>query len=138
MQLANLIVMPMPNQKPRSPLRSDENPPYPEFAIEILREVSKSISEAISPIREDIGIMKYAMGTMETQLRSHGEKLDAIVGMRHTLTALETKSEKQDTKIETIEGHVGTVKSILWVLSALAAIAGTVAIILELVKHYSG
>jgi len=136
MQHANVIVMPMPNPNRKPPLRREENPPYPPFAIDMLREFSKAISEEISPIREDIGVMKYAMNSLESQLRNHGEKLEAVVVMKHTITALETASDKQGNRIGKIEGHVHTVKAILWVLSGFAGFIAVTVGVVELSKYF--
>jgi hypothetical protein len=125
----------MPNQNRKQPLRQEENPPYPEFAVEMVREFTKAISEQISPMREDVGVMKHTMGDLESQLRTHGQKLEDIVGIKHGISALEKESIEQGGKIETIDGHISTVKAILWVLGALAVILSSVSIILDFVKH---
>ncbi len=80
--------------------------------------------------------MKYAMNALESQLQNHGEMLEAVVGMKHTITALETASEKQGNRIGKIEGHVYIVKAILWVLIVAAGIIAASVGILDLFKHY--
>jgi hypothetical protein len=126
-------VLIMPNR-----LRHDEKPPYPEFAVEIVREFTKTISAEISPMREDIGEMKHAVGSLELQSRTHGEKLEQIVGMNHRISTVETRSENQSTRIAKIEGHVSWFKGGLWVVGAILAIIGGVASILQLIKYFLG
>jgi hypothetical protein len=92
MQSKKVLIMP-----DRSRLRHDENPPYPEFAISMVREFTKAISEEISPIREDIGGVKYAITGFQSEVRKHGEKL------------------------EEIQGHLHVVKGILWFIGVLGA-----------------
>lgn len=132
MQSEKVLIMP----ERKSRLRREENPAYPEFAVEMLREFSKTISEEISPIREDIGIMKITMNNVEAQVKSHGEKLEALVSMNHRITTLETGSEKQNTRMGKIEDHVHTWKAILGVTSAIAIIIAGAAGILEVVKYF--
>ncbi len=124
-------VLIMPNR-----LRHDEKPPYPEFAVEMVREFTKTISQEISPMREDIGVMKYAVGNLELQSRTQGEKLEQIVGMNHRISNVENRSENQSTRIAKIEGRVTWLKGGLWVFTALLAIIGGVTSILELVKYF--
>lgn len=90
-----VLIMPIPN--PKSQLRSEENPPYPEFAIAMVREFTKAISEEISPIREDIGALKYAINGFQSEVRKHGNKL------------------------EDIQGHLRAVKRLLWFIGVLGA-----------------
>jgi hypothetical protein len=128
-----VLVMPSSDRKP---LRSDENPPYPEFAVELVREFTKTISVEISPIRADVAVMKHSMDDLKSQTKTHGEKLEEIIGIRHTVNSLETASKEQGGKIKTIEGHTDRVKGIVWAVGAGLAILSGVSIILELVWHF--
>src|ERR1700722_10791000 len=123
----------MPDRKAR--LRQDENPPYPEFAIQMVREFTNAISEQISPMREDIAAMKYAMDSLGSQSKQHGEKLEAIVGLNHSVAALKTESYKHDTKFETIDGHLKRVKWMLLGFGGILTIFGGISMILEILKY---
>ena len=135
MQSKKVLVMPISNPNRKSQLRREESPPYPEFVVELLREFSKAISGEISPMREDVGVMKHTMGNLESQLKTHGERLETILGMKHSIATLETASEKQGARIEKIEGHVTTEKAIVKVLSVVAAIIGGSIGIVEMLKY---
>ena len=111
MQFEKVIVMPDQNRKSR--LRSEENPPYPEFAVEMVREFTKTISQEISPMRAD------------------------VVGLKHSIGTLEKESAKQGTKIETIMSHVDKGKGALWAFGIILTILGGVSVILELVKYFT-
>jgi hypothetical protein len=131
-QSQKVIIMP----DPKSRLRQGENPPYPEFAVDMVREFTKAISEQISPMREDVSVMKYAMGTLESQSKQHGEKLEAVMGMNHSIAALKTESDKHETKFETIDGHINRVKGMLWSFGAILTIIGGVSMILEILRYF--
>lgn len=55
-------VLIMPDRSNR--LRREENPPYPEFGIQVLREVLK--------INEGVGETKGAVKTLESELKTRG------------------------------------------------------------------
>ena len=127
----------MPTQNPNRPprLRGDENPPYPEFAIEMLREVAKAISDQISPMREEIGAIKFAITSFQSELKSYGEKLGVVNELNHAVNALQTDSRKHGEKLETIEGHLRTVKKIVWFIGVLAAGVVLLASALQVYKY---
>ena len=112
MQSEKVLIMP-----DRSRLRRDENPPYPEFGVQILSEVLK--------INEGVGETKGAVMTLQSEVKSQGERLGI---------ALKTLDRHAD-KLDKIEGHMHSVRGILWFLGALSAIAITVAAILEIYKY---
>jgi hypothetical protein len=124
-------VLIMPNR-----LRQDEKPAYPEFAVEMVREFTKAISAEISPMRADVGVMKQTIDDLKSQTKTHGEKLEEIIGIRHIVNSLETASKEQGGKIKTIEGHTDRVKGIVWAVGAGLAILSGLSIILELVWHF--
>lgn len=111
MSSKKVLIMPIqtPGRQPR--LRQEENPPYPEFAFEMLREVTKAISGEISPIREDIGGMKHAIIAFQSELRKHGEKL------------------------EEMQGHLHAVRGILWFIGVLGAGLVIFASVLQIYKY---
>jgi hypothetical protein len=131
-------VLIMPTRTPERPsrLRHNENPPYPEFAIEMLREVSKAISDEISPIREDIGAIKFAIASFQSELKSHGEKLGVLTEVAHDVKALQTESRKHGTKLEDVEGLVHKVKGILWFISVLGGGIILYASALQVYKYF--
>jgi hypothetical protein len=125
-------VLIMPNR-----LRQDEKPPYPEFAVEMVREFSKTISAEISPMRADVSVMKHAIYSLESQSKIHGQKLEDIVGIKHNISALESASTKQGIKIETIDGHIDKAKGAVWAFGIILTILGGASVILELVKYFA-
>lgn len=62
----------MPIQSPEHPsrLRQEENPPYPEYVVGILRSALD--------IQQDIGGMKKAIETLESRTKRQEETLEAI------------------------------------------------------------
>ncbi len=117
-------------------LRREENPPYPELAIEMLREISKTISAEISPVREGIGIVRYAMNTFESQLKNHGENLERLSGMEHSIETLRNVSQKHDDKLEKVEEHVHAVKGILWFIGVVGGIAIVASAIFQVYAYF--
>lgn len=137
MRSEKVLIMPMPNPDRKSRLRREENPPYPEFAVEMVREFTKAISDEISPMRADVAVMKHTMADLESESKSHGQKLEDIIGIKHSINALEKESVKQGGKIETIGGHVDKVKGVVWAFGAILTILGGASVILELVKYFA-
>lgn len=88
----------MPTQSPEHPsrLRQEENPPYPEYVVELLRSALD--------IQQDIGGMKHAIQTLESSSKRQAETLDAI------------EREVHSAKI--------TVRVLVGVMIAVAAVVG--------------
>ncbi|HXC32709.1 MAG TPA: hypothetical protein VNZ56_09565 [Verrucomicrobiae bacterium] len=108
-------VLIMPDRSNR--LRREENPPYPEFGIQVLREVLK--------INEGVGETKGAVKTLESELKTQGERLG---------TAIKTL-DRHSEKLDKIEGHMHGVRGILWFLGVASAAIVTVAAVFELYKY---
>jgi hypothetical protein len=102
----------------------------------MVREFAKAISQEISPMRADVGVMKHTIDTMELKLETHGQKLEDIIGIKHSIGALEKESAWQGGKIETIDGHVDKAKGAVWAFGIILTILGGVSVILELVKYF--
>lgn len=65
-------VLTMPVQTPERPsrLRREENPPYPEYAVAILRSALD--------IHQNIGGMKQAIESLESTTRRQGDTLEEV------------------------------------------------------------
>jgi methyl-accepting chemotaxis protein len=136
MQSEKVLIMPNRSQERPSRLRSDENPPYPEFAIELLREVSKGVAEEISVLREDLSAMKDTIGALQTDLKENGEKLNAVPELKESLRTLENAARTQDRRMEEIEGRVHNTNVIVRVCATIGALAGLAVGALELYLHF--
>jgi len=120
-QSEKVLIMP-------SRLRRDEDTPYPEYAVAILRSALD--------IHQDIGGMKHAVEALEATTKKQGEKLEAIAEMVHIVKSLKETSEKQSGRIENIEGQVHQAKGTLTAFKWIGAIVGVVLIVLEIYKHF--
>lgn len=65
-----VLMMPTQSSEHPSRLRREENPPYPEYAVEILRSALD--------IQQDLGGVKHAIQTLESSSKRQAETLDAI------------------------------------------------------------
>jgi hypothetical protein len=119
-QSSNIIVMPSRTPDRPSRLRREENPPFPEYDIAVLREVLK--------ISETVGETAYAVNALESELKNHGEKLGAAI------KTLEVASRKHGEMLEQVEGRVNSVRGILWFIGVLGAGIAIAAAIFELLN----
>jgi hypothetical protein len=112
MRSVKVLIMP-----DRSQLRHEENPPYPKFGIQVLREVLR--------INEGVEETKDAVKTLQREVRNQGERLGAAI----------KSLDKHADKLEKIEAHLKSVKGILWFLGAVSAAIVTIAAFFELYKY---
>jgi len=97
-QSEKVLIMPIPTSGRPPQLRREENPPYPGYDIEILREVLK--------INETVGQTAHAVNALESELKNHGEKLGRIAEMAHAIRTLENESKKHGDMLNKIDGHI--------------------------------
>ena len=121
MQSEKVLIMP-------SRIRRDEDPPYPEYAVAILRSALD--------IHQDIGGMKHAVEALEDTTNKQGEKLEAIAEMVDVVKSFKETSEKQSRRIDNIEGQVHQAKGTLTAFKWIGAIVGVVLTVLEIYKHF--
>jgi hypothetical protein len=122
-----ILTMPPSSERPPR-LRRDEDPPYPEYAVAILRSALD--------IHQDIGGMKHAVEALEATTNKQGEKLEAITEMVHIVKSLKETSEKQSGRIENIEGQVHQAKGTLTAFKWIGAIAGAALTAIEIYKYF--
>ena len=120
-QSEKVLIMP-------SRIRRDEDPPYPEYAVAILRSALD--------IHQDIGGMKHAVEALEDTTNKQGEKLEAIAEMVDVVKSFKETSEKQSRRIDNIEGQVHQAKGTLTAFKWIGAIVGVVLPVLEIYKHF--
>jgi hypothetical protein len=121
MQSEKILIMP-------GRLRQDENPPYPEYAVAILKSALD--------IHQDIGGIKHAVEALEATTQKQGEKLEAIAEMVHVVKSLKETSDKQSGRIENIEGQVHHAKGTLTAFKWIGAIVGVALTVLEIYKYF--
>ena len=116
MQSKKVLRMPTPSTNRTPRLRREENPPYPEHDIQILREVLR--------INEGVEETNAAVKTMESEVKNQGQRVG---------TALRTL-ERHAGKLDQIEGEVQGVRRILWWLAVMSAILATAAAVFEIFR----
>jgi hypothetical protein len=94
MQSTNVIEMPMRPKDPSSRLRSYEAAPIPQFAIDMVHEFNRTISQELSPLRENIGGIKSDIGNLRSDLQSQGQRLGTIETNLSTVTTTYKASVK--------------------------------------------
>lgn len=115
MQSEKVLIMPILNPERPSQLRREENPPYPEYDIEILREVLS--------IKEAVGETTHAVQTFESELKNHGEKLGAVAEMAQAIKNLETASRKHGLTLEEVGKDAHSAKITVRILIGLMILA---------------
>jgi hypothetical protein len=122
-------VLIMPSSSERSArLRRDEDPPYPEYAVAILRSALD--------IHQEMEGMKHAVEALEATTNQQGAKLDAIAEIALAVKSLQDTSGKQSGKIENLEGEVQLAKGTLTAFKWIGAIAVVLFTALEIYKHF--
>lgn len=115
MQSEKVFIMPILNPERPSQLRREENPPYPEYDIEILREVLN--------IRDSVGETTCAVKTLESELKNHGEKLGSVAEMAQAIKNLETASRKQGLALEEVGKDAHSAKIAIRILVGIMIVA---------------
>src|SRR5579872_4650634 len=111
-----------------SRLRRDEAPPYPEYAVAMLRSALD--------IHQDIGGLKSSIAALQATTNKQGENLEAIGEMMQIVKSLKETSERHSGRLESIETQVHRARRTLTVFAWIGAIVGVALTVVEIYKHF--
>jgi hypothetical protein len=101
-------------------LRSYESAPIPQFAIDMLREFNRTISEEMSPVRENIEGIKNDLSNLRLELNGYGQRLGTI---EQSLSAIKTSFK-------------ASVRTAGWMVAGIVILIALAANAVQLYDHF--